>query len=142
MPPAYVPGSPAEDTTPPAGACWRRLWSALGTAFGGLPAGIATQPVVLRSKAPAQVQTTARQVPLPSGLGRAGGPRGGVEGSLGGGPGDIGEAEVVVAGVGPQPGEGLGQVEAGAFGDHAFGLLDHHPAGQRGGQLLVQELGL
>ena len=29
-----------------------------------------------------------------------------------------------------------------AFGDHALGLLNHHPAGQRGGQLLVQALGL
>jgi hypothetical protein len=56
--------------------------------------------------------------------------------------GDIGEAEVVVAGVGAQPGEGLGQADSGAFGDHALGLLDHHPAGQGGGQLLVQPLGL
>jgi len=29
---------------------WQRLWHALDTAFGGLPAGIATQPVVLRGK--------------------------------------------------------------------------------------------
>ena len=65
-----------------------------------------------------------------------------IEGAVDGGLGDVGEAEVVVAGVGPQPGEGLGQVDAGAFGDHAFGLLDHHAAGQGGGQLLVQALGL
>ena len=49
---------------------------------------------------------------------------------------------LLVAGVGPQPGEGLGQVDAGAFGDHALGLLDHHAAGQGAGELLVQALGL
>ena len=47
----------------------------------------------------------------------------------------------MVAGVGPQPGESLGQIDVGAFGDHAFGLLDHHAAGQGGGELLVQVLG-
>src|SRR5436190_1725913 len=65
-----------------------------------------------------------------------------IEGAVDGGLGDVGEAQVVVAGVGPQPGEGLGQIDAGAFGDHAFGLLDHHPAGQGAGELLVQALGL
>jgi nucleotide-binding universal stress UspA family protein len=40
---------------------WQRLWDTLGTAFGGLPAGITTQPVVLRGK-PGQVLTgVARQ---------------------------------------------------------------------------------
>ena len=49
---------------------------------------------------------------------------------------------LLVAGVGPQPGEGLGQVDAGALGDHALGLLDHDAAGQGTGELLVQALGL
>jgi Universal stress protein family len=30
---------------------WQRLWDTLDRAFGGLPAGITTQPVVLRGKA-------------------------------------------------------------------------------------------
>jgi hypothetical protein len=38
-----------------------------------------------------------------------------IEGAVDGGLGDVGEAEVVVAGIGPQPGEGLVQMEAGAF---------------------------
>ena len=38
-----------------------------------------------------------------------------IEGAIDGGPGDIGEAEVVVAGVGPQPGEGHGQIDVGAL---------------------------
>jgi hypothetical protein len=29
---------------------WQRLWEALDTAFGGLPAGVRAQPVVLRGK--------------------------------------------------------------------------------------------
>ena len=44
-----------------------------------------------------------------------GGPGPRVEGAVDGGPGDIGEAKVAAAGVGPQPGESLGQIEAGAF---------------------------
>jgi hypothetical protein len=44
-----------------------------------------------------------------------GGPGQWIEGAVDGGPGDVGEAEVVVAGVGPQPGEGLGQLDLGAF---------------------------
>ena len=40
-----------------------------------------------------------------------------------------------------QPGESLGKVYARALCDHAFGLLDHHAAGQGGGELLVQALG-
>src|SRR6266480_7544696 len=68
-------------------------------------------------------------------------PRLWVEGAVDGSQGDVGEAEVVVARVGPQPGEGLGHVDPGAFGDHALGLLDYHPAGQGSGQLLVQALG-
>jgi hypothetical protein len=44
-----------------------------------------------------------------------GGPCEWVEGAVDGGLGDIGEAEVVVAGVGPQPGESLGQIDVGAF---------------------------
>src|SRR4029077_20054997 len=69
-------------------------------------------------------------------------PGDGIEGAVDGCLGDIGEAAVVVAGVGPQPGEGLGQVDVGAFGDHAFGLLDHHAAVQGAGQLLVQAVRL
>ena len=65
-----------------------------------------------------------------------------VEGAVDGGLGDVGEAQVAVAGVAPQPGEGLGQADVGAFGDHALGLLDHHAAGQGTGELLVQALGL
>jgi hypothetical protein len=59
----------------------------------------------------------ARLVPAPSGRGRAGrrSPDERVEGSVNGSLGDIGEAAVVVAGVGPQPRERLGQVDAGAF---------------------------
>ena len=49
-----------------------------------------------------------------SGLGR-GSPCQRIEGPVDGGLGDVGEAEVVVAGIGPQPGEGLVQMEAGAF---------------------------
>src|SRR5437773_8172465 len=71
-----------------------------------------------------------------------GGPGPRIEGAVDGGPGDIGEAKVVAAGVGPQPGESLGQIDLSALGDHAFGLLDHHAAGQGAGQLLVQALGL
>ena len=71
-----------------------------------------------------------------------GGPGPRVEGAVDGGPGDIGEAQVVAAGVSPQPGESLGQIDVSAFADHAFGLLDHHPAGQGAGKLLVQALGL
>lgn len=47
----------------------------------------------------------------------------------------------MVACVGPQPGEGFGRIDAGACGDHAFGLLDHDTAGQGSGELLVQLLG-
>ena len=52
----------------------------------------------------------------PSGGGRTGrrGPRQRIEGAADGGFGDIGEASVR-AGVAPQPGEGLGQVDAGAL---------------------------
>jgi nucleotide-binding universal stress UspA family protein len=40
---------------------WQRPWDTLGTAFGGLPAGVCAQPVVLRGK-PGQVLTgVARQ---------------------------------------------------------------------------------
>ena len=40
---------------------WQRLWEALDTAFGGLPAGVRAQPVVLRGK-PGKVLTgVARQ---------------------------------------------------------------------------------
>ena len=38
-----------------------------------------------------------------------------IEGAVDGGLGDVGEAEVVVAGVRPQPGEGLVQMKASAF---------------------------
>src|SRR2546429_355410 len=55
-----------------------------------------------------------------------------IEGAVDGGLGHVGEAEVVVAGVAPQPGEGLIQTNSSAFADHALGLLDHHAAGRRG----------
>ena len=64
------------------------------------------------------------------------------EGAGDGGLGDGGEAEVVVPGVVAQPVERLGQVDAVTFGDDAFGLFDHDPAGQRPGELLVDVLGL
>jgi nucleotide-binding universal stress UspA family protein len=40
---------------------WQRLWDTLETAFGGLPAGIATQPVVLRGKPGRALTLLARQ---------------------------------------------------------------------------------
>jgi nucleotide-binding universal stress UspA family protein len=40
---------------------WQRLWDTLDTAFGGLPAGIATQPVVLRGKPGRAMTLLARQ---------------------------------------------------------------------------------
>jgi nucleotide-binding universal stress UspA family protein len=40
---------------------WQRLWDTLGTAFAGLPAGIATQPVVLRGKPGRALTLLARQ---------------------------------------------------------------------------------
>jgi nucleotide-binding universal stress UspA family protein len=40
---------------------WQRLQDALGTAFGGLPAGIVTQPAVLRGKPGKVLVSTARQ---------------------------------------------------------------------------------
>jgi nucleotide-binding universal stress UspA family protein len=40
---------------------WQRLWDTLGTAFGGLPAGIATQPAVLRGKPGKALTLVARQ---------------------------------------------------------------------------------
>jgi nucleotide-binding universal stress UspA family protein len=40
---------------------WQRLWAALDAAFGGLPAGIATQPVVLRGKPGKVLAGLARQ---------------------------------------------------------------------------------
>ena len=43
------------------------------------------------------------------------GPGPGIEGAVGGGPGDVGEAQVAAAGVGPQPGESLGQTDISAL---------------------------
>jgi nucleotide-binding universal stress UspA family protein len=40
---------------------WQRLWEALDAAFGGLPAGIATLPVVLRGKSGKALTIVARQ---------------------------------------------------------------------------------
>ena len=40
---------------------WQRLWDTLDTAFGGLPAGITTQPVVLRGKPGQVLAGVARQ---------------------------------------------------------------------------------
>jgi nucleotide-binding universal stress UspA family protein len=53
---------------------WQRLWQALDTAFGGLPAGIATQPAVWRGK-PGPVLTAVARQPgdlLVIGTGRTG----------------------------------------------------------------------
>ena len=40
---------------------WQRLWEALDTAFGGLPAGVRAQPVVLRGKPGTVLTGVARQ---------------------------------------------------------------------------------
>jgi nucleotide-binding universal stress UspA family protein len=40
---------------------WQRLWDTIDTAFGGLPAGIATQPAVLRGKPGRALTLVARQ---------------------------------------------------------------------------------
>jgi len=40
---------------------WQRLWQALDTALGGLPAGITTQPVALRGKPGSVLTGVARQ---------------------------------------------------------------------------------
>ena len=56
---------------------WQRLWEALDTALGSLPAGMRTQPVVLRGK-PGKVLTGAARQPgdlLVIGAGRPGGLR-------------------------------------------------------------------
>jgi Universal stress protein family len=46
---------------------WQRLWDTLDTAFGGLPAGVRAEPVVLRGK-PGRVLTgVARLVPHSTG---------------------------------------------------------------------------
>jgi nucleotide-binding universal stress UspA family protein len=41
---------------------WQRLWGTLDTAFGGLPAGIVTEPVVLRGKPGRALTLVARQL--------------------------------------------------------------------------------
>lgn len=56
---------------------WQLLQDSLGTAFGGLPAGVRTQPLALRGK-PGQVLTGAARQPgdvLVIGAGRPGGLR-------------------------------------------------------------------
>jgi nucleotide-binding universal stress UspA family protein len=40
---------------------WQRLWDTLDAAFGGLPAGVATEPVVLRGKPGKALTVVARQ---------------------------------------------------------------------------------
>jgi len=40
---------------------WQRLWDTLDRAFGGLPAGVTTQPVVLRGKPGTVLTGLARQ---------------------------------------------------------------------------------
>ena len=40
---------------------WQRLWEALDTAFGGLPAGVRARPVVLRGKPGTVLTCLARQ---------------------------------------------------------------------------------
>jgi nucleotide-binding universal stress UspA family protein len=56
---------------------WQRPWDTLDAAFGGLPAGIATQPVVLRGKPGKALTVLARQPGdlLVIGAGRRGPPR-------------------------------------------------------------------
>jgi len=61
---------------------WQRLWEALDTAFGGLPAGLATQPVVLRGKPGRALSLLARQ---PGDLLVIGAGRGGPLRRMGGG---------------------------------------------------------
>jgi nucleotide-binding universal stress UspA family protein len=39
---------------------WQRLWDAIGTAFGGLPAAITTEPAVLRGKPGKALAVVAR----------------------------------------------------------------------------------
>jgi hypothetical protein len=41
---------------------WQRLWEALDAAFGGPPAGVRAQPVVLRGKPGKLLTGVARQV--------------------------------------------------------------------------------
>jgi len=53
---------------------WQRLWDTLGRAFGGLPAGVTTQPVALRGR-PGRVLTGLARQPgdlLVIGAGRRG----------------------------------------------------------------------
>jgi nucleotide-binding universal stress UspA family protein len=56
---------------------WQRLWEVLDAAFGGLPAGISTEPVVLRGR-PGKALTLVARRPgdlLVIGAGRQGPPR-------------------------------------------------------------------
>ena len=52
--------------------------------------------------------------------------------------GDVGEAQVVVAGVASEAVERVVDGDAAAFGDHALGLLDDDAARQGGGELGVE----
>jgi Lipopolysaccharide assembly protein A domain len=63
--------------------------------------------------------------------------RGWIDGPVNGVSGDVGEAQVVVAGVAAEPAEGLVDGELTALGDPALGLLDHDSARQRCGELGV-----
>jgi len=56
------------------------------------------------------------------------------------GQGQIGQAAVAGPGAVAEQGEGLVHVHPEAFGELALGLLDDHPAIQRGLQLLVQDV--
>jgi hypothetical protein len=53
-------------------------------------------------------------------------------------PGDLAELEVAVLGGCPQDGEGVGGGAPLLGHDHADGLVDHGPGGQRGAQLAGQ----
>ena len=52
---------------------------------------------------------------------------------------DVGEAAVVVSGVGSQVGECFVHVDVPAFGDHAFGLFDHDSASEGALQLVLTD---
>src|SRR5882724_9216337 len=70
----------------------------------------------------------------------------GVEGGCGQGPvdempGDVGEEEVVVAGVVAEAGEGFFHGQGGPFGEDAFGLFDDDAAVEGAGELFVDDLG-
>lgn len=48
-------------------------------------------------------------------------------GALDDASGEVAESHSVSAGVGPEPGEDVGDAESGAFGEHTEGLFDADP---------------